>query len=303
MGADAMTASRVGAVVVTYRSEPFVGACISALQRSTIPIDIVVVDNGSDDRTVEVIRREHPGVTVVEQDNRGFAAGNNRGLDVLRRNGAAYAFLINPDAVVESDCAERLAAWMADRSNVGIVSPKVHFPDGKTIWFGGATIDWATGDTPQRGNGQPDTGQFDTAEPMERACGAAMLVRMEAAARVGPMPEEYFLYFEETDWSRRFIAAGYELYYVPAAVCRHAVSSSTGRESALYRYYMTRNNMLFMSRYGGEHWPAYRSAMVRRSLRSIGYCFRHPGRRALTHAWVTLRGHTDFLLGRFGRRW
>ena len=117
------------------------------------------------------------------------------------------------------------------------------------------------------------------------------------------MPEEYFLYFEETDWCRRFAAAGHELLYVPAATGRHERSSSTGRDSPLFWYYITRNNLLFMSRFGREHRATFRSALRRSRLSRMRSWIRRPSRENLSRIWAVSKGYLDFARGRFGKGW
>ncbi len=293
----------VAAIVVTYQSERFVAECLDSLVRCMDPENVVVVDNGSIDGTAELVARRYPRIHLIRQRNVGFAGGNNVGLEWSRRRGCRYAFMLNPDAVAGPDCIHVLTDFMDRHEDTAIASPKVHWSDGKTIWFGGAIIDWENGLTPHVGNGEADVGQFDRTARMERACGAAMMVRLSAVDRIGPMPEDYFLYFEEADWSRRFVDAGYSLYYVPAATCRHAPSSSTGEDSPLSWYYMTRNNLLFMSRHGKAHWRSFRKSLRRRSYRNAKNCLRRPNALNLRRVGAIVKGYADFALGRFGRGW
>jgi GT2 family glycosyltransferase len=299
----AVSPPSVSAIVVTYNCADYVGRCLESLARSSTPMDVVVVDNGSADGTAGAVRRGHPAVAVIEQENVGYAGGNNTGFDWARRRGSRYAFVVNPDVAVGPRCVERLVEFMDGHDRSAIASPKIHYPDGRTIWFAGASIDWTTGATPHRGMGQIDSGQFDEVQTMDRTCGAAMLVRMSAVERIGPMPDDYFLYFEETEWSRRFIAEGFELHYVPAAECVHAASSSTGENSPLVWYYLTRNNLLFMSRCGQAHWATFDASFRRRCSSIVKGWLRRPSAGNLRRAWAVIKGQRDFAAGRFGRRW
>jgi len=293
----------VVAIVVTYNSAGYIGACLDSLAKSPVPLDVVVVDNGSSDGTAAAVRRAHPSVVVVAQANLGYAGGNNAGLARACDTGCRYAFIVNPDVVIDPGCVAHLVAHMDAHPDVAIACPKILRPDRRTIWFAGATINWEEGVSNHRGQDQPDEGQFDEAGPMDRACGAAMLVRMSAVERVGRMPEDYFLYFEEMDWSLRFVAAGYGLAYVPSASCLHDASSSTGHMSPLVYYYMTRNNLLFMSRFGRDHWASFSAALRRRSLFNVRWWLARPSAGNLCRVWAVARGYADFRLGRLGRRW
>lgn len=298
-----MTAPRVLAIVVTFNSTSQILACIDALSASSLAVDVLVVDNGSADGTAAFVRRERPSVVVIEQDNRGYAGGNNRGLIHAKSAGKQYALVVNPDIVLDRDCVERLVAFADEHPLVALASPKIYYPDRKTIWFAGARINWIDGTTPQVGQGQIDIGIPGPPEPIERACGAAMLVCMDAVSQVGPMAEEYFLYFEEVDWSVRFVAAGWELFIVPAARCVHAPSSSTGVDSPLLWYYLTRNNLLFMSRFGRANGKTFRRALGRRSWQQIRRCLEHPSQRNFHRAGAVAKGWLDFALRRFGKGW
>jgi GT2 family glycosyltransferase len=298
-----MNEAAVAAIVVTYNSGRHIGPCLDALARSSIPIDVVVVDNGSRDGTAALVRRDHPSVTLIEQENFGYAAGNNRGLEHIGPSRYRYAFIVNPDAVVAPECVERLVRFADERPKTAITCPKIYFADGRTIWFAGSTIDWDDGTTSHLGYGEIDSGGYDAVAPIDRACGAAMLVRMDAVRAVGPMTEDYFLYFEETDWSLRFVAAGYELFYAPDATCRHDASSSTGHGSPLYWYYMTRNCLVFMSRFGRAHWRRFRPAIRRRSWRAVRGWLRRPNRRNLACIVAVSKAHLDFARNRLGKGW
>ena len=98
------------------------------------------------------------------------------------------------------------------------------------------------------GFGETDKGLYDLAHPTPYAHGAAMMVKREAIDKVGLMPECYFLYYEELDWSMMFTRAGYSIWYEPACTIYHKESQSTGQNSPLKTYYLTRNRLLFVKR-------------------------------------------------------
>jgi GT2 family glycosyltransferase len=98
------------------------------------------------------------------------------------------------------------------------------------------------------GSGEQDKGQYDTAHPTPYAHGAAMMVRRKAVDKAGLMPECYFLYYEELDWSMMMRRAGYDIWYEPAATIYHKESQSTGQNSPLRTFYITRNRLLYVKR-------------------------------------------------------
>ena len=108
------------------------------------------------------------------------------------------------------------------------------------------------------GFGEEDHGQYDTAHPTPYAHGAAMMVKREAIEKAGLMPECYFLYYEELDWSMMLRRAGYDIWYEPACTIYHKESKSTGQNSPLRTYYITRNRLLFVQR-NNQHITRYLS--------------------------------------------
>ena len=109
------------------------------------------------------------------------------------------------------------------------------------------------------GFGEEDHGQYETAQPTPYAHGAAMLIKREAIDKVGLMPECYFLYYEELDWSMMFTRTGYQIWYEPKCTIYHKESQATGQNSPLRTYYITRNRLRLVKRnyQGVPKWLSY----------------------------------------------
>ena len=131
-----------------------------------------------------------------------------------------------------------------------MVCPKIRFTwGGNPIQFAGYTpLSKITMRNQAIGWGEQDYGQYDTAHPTPYAHGAAMMVKREAIEKAGLMPECYFLYYEELDWSMMIRRAGYDIWYEPAVIVYHKESQTTGQQSPLRTYYITRNRLLFVKR-------------------------------------------------------
>ena len=131
-----------------------------------------------------------------------------------------------------------------------MVCPKICFTWGtnKIQYAGYTTLSKITVRNQSIGFGEEDKGQHNTAHPTPYAHGAAMLIKKEAIEKVGLMPEDYFLYYEEIDWSMMFARAGYEIWYDPGCTIYHKESQSTGQNSPLRTYYMARNRLLLVKR-------------------------------------------------------
>ena len=94
----------------------------------------------------------------------------------------------------------------------------------------------------------PDDGSYDTPHPTPYLHGAAMIIKREVIEKIGMMPEIFFLYYEELDWSTSMTRAGYELWYEPRCTVFHKESQSTGQLSKLRTYFLTRNRLLYARR-------------------------------------------------------
>ena len=212
------------------------------------PYEVVVVDNGSTIDEAQTIRTAFPKAVVLRSEkNLGFAGGNNLGIEKAK---GEYLFLLNNDTVLSDNGVIKLMQRMDETPSIGIISPKIRFyDDEQPIQFAGYTA--LTKITLRHnliGYQEPDNGQYDQAKPTPYVHGAAMLVRRSAIDRAGMIPEIFFLYYEELDWCERFTEVGYTLWYDPASTVFHKESQSTGQNSPLRMYYLTRNRLLFAYR-------------------------------------------------------
>ena len=218
----------------------------------TIPfnenMEVIVVDNASNNLEAETIAQRYPQIRVIKSgQNRGFAGGNNIG--ILAAQGK-YVFLINNDTFFKDFKVQTLIDRIESSPKIGIVCPKIRFAwnDNPIQYAGYMPLSKVTVRNSAIGFGEDDHGQYDTAHPTPYAHGAAMLIRRDAIEKVGLMPECYFLYYEELDWSMMFSRAGYQIWYEPKCTIYHKESQSTGQNSPLRTYYLTRNRLLLVQR-------------------------------------------------------
>lgn len=211
-------------------------------------MEVIVVDNASKNLEAEAITKRYPQVKVIKSDkNLGFAGGNNLGIIAAQ---GKYLFIINNDTVFKDFNIQVLIDRIESSSTIGIVCPKIRFAwDNNPIQYTGYTpLSRITIRNRAIGFGENDHGQYDTAHPTPYAHGAAMLIRRDAIDKVGLMPECYFLYYEEIDWSMMFTRAGYQIWYEPTCTIYHKESQATGQNSPLRTYYLTRNRLLLVRR-------------------------------------------------------
>ena len=272
-------------------------------------LEVIVVDNASREDEAARIASRYPHVrTLRSPENLGFAGGNNLGIRAAR---GRYLFFVNNDTVFLTDPAQKqglayfqpLLDRLASSPHIGVVCPKIRFAWGDhPLQFAGYTpLSPITLRNHSIGFGQPDEGQFDTPHPTPYAHGAAMMVKREALERTGLMPECYFLYYEELDWSMMFARQGYTLWYEPSVTIYHKESQSTGQDSPLKTYYITRNRLLLARR--NVSFPlrllsyAYLIGLV--ALRDL---LRYALQRRTSQLRAVCCGIGDFLRGRQGKR-
>jgi len=221
--------SEVSVVVVTYDAAEYLERCLESVRGH----ETIVVDNGSSDDSVEIARRL--GASVVEQENRGLAAGWNEG---LRRASGDYVFILNADAWAVDDAVERLASFMDEHPLAAVVGPRLRNPDGSlqrsvrgfpTPWRLATEYFFLRKLAPRsRALNAFYAGGFahDRVTEAEFVMGAAMLVRLAAVDEVGLLDERFFLFSEETDWHYRFHQAGWQVLFTPDAEVVHVGGAS-----------------------------------------------------------------------------
>jgi len=211
-------------------------------------MEVIVVDNASKQDEASVISEKYPQVKVIRSPkNLGFAGGNNLGIKEAQ---GKYILLINNDTYFKEFNIDAHIDKLESSNKIGIVCPKLRFAWGNNpIQFAGYTpLTNITVRNQAIGFGEEDKGQYDKAHPTPYAHGAAMLIKREAIKKVGLMPECFFLYYEEIDWSMMFTRAGYEIWYDPTCTVYHKESQTTGQNSPLRTYYITRNRLLLVKR-------------------------------------------------------
>lgn len=293
--------ARISIISVNYNGFALTAAMIDSLRRHvTTPLEIVVVDNGSARDEAALLRERYSDIVVLRSDeNLGFAGGNNLG---IRAATGDCLLLLNNDTEVTDNTLHHLAETLDADPSIGAVCPKIRFwTPPQAIQFAGYTsLTRITLRNGLIGFGQPDDGSYDSPHETPYAHGAAMMVRREAVGKAGPMPEEYFLYYEELDWSERLREAGYRIVYDPRATVFHKESATTGQQSPLRSYYLTRNRLLFARR--NRRGAARRLSIIYQLgvalPKSVAAALLH-GRRDLAAA--ALRGCRDFLRHKTGK--
>jgi len=266
--------AEVAVVVVTYNAMPWLTRCLE----SVAGVECVVVDHGSTDGSVEAARAA--GVTVVEQENLGLAAGWNRG---LRETEGRYVLILNADAWLLDGALERLVAFADAHPRAAVVGPRLRNPDGTlqrsvrgfpTLWRLATEYLFLRKLAPHStALNAFYAGGFDheSVREAEFVMGAVMLVRREAIAEVGPLDESFFLFSEEVDWCYRFAQAGWEVVFTPEAEAVHVGGASHG--GRLFDQQLL-GHLRFLAKHRGLAYAERARKLLVVSLRLRGLLFR-----------------------------
>jgi len=246
-------------VVLSWRGRRDTLACVASLVDGSPGVDVLVVDNGSEDGVLDAVRDRWPHVATLQTgENLGFAGGMNRGLAWGLERGYALLTVLNNDTVVDPGALDRLAALAAGRAAAGPrivrLAPGRHAgpeDDDAPLWFAGGVLDALDG-LPRHRAAEEAAADVAAGRPFatDLLTGCCVCASAGTWREVGPFDPRFFLNFEDSDWSLRARRAGVRLVVDPGAVVRHRVSASfTGPASYLGTFYYARNALLFAARW------------------------------------------------------
>lgn len=285
----------VGVVTVLYNSEPYVDEFLASLQRQArdVPLRLYAIENGATGEALERLRALAaaagiPGEFVRNAANAGVAKANNQGIALALRDGCTHVLIANNDIACGEGVLRRLLAEVTDWRRAA--TPRILVAGSDAVWYaGGALALW----TARGGVHLPEATPPQMTTPVretEYAPTCFLLCHAETFSRVGVMDEQYFVYYDDVDFSLRCHAAGVALRYVPQAVVDHKVGGSTGGSESLFTlYYANRNRIYFIRKHlRGPQWLvalayAYATRLVK-SLRA-GPAARREIWRGLADGW------------------
>lgn len=199
-------------VVLNWNGLADTTACLESLARLDYRnYEIVVVDNGSKDGSVEHFRAAYPDMILFEnQVNKGFTGGNNIGINYAMRRGADYVWLLNNDTVIAPESLNKLVECAEVESSAGMLSPLIcYFDDPERVQFRGSVINWETMELSYPASNE----ELASWGPDQRRdmClwGTALLIKRRVIERIGTFRENYFAYWEDTEYCLRAIRAGF----------------------------------------------------------------------------------------------
>jgi hypothetical protein len=242
---------QIAIVILNWNNGPDVIECVESLRKSTyVNYRIYIADNGSSDNSVDDIQNAYPDIPLIlNRKNKGFAGGNNPGIEHALEHGADFVLLLNNDTTVAPDFLGHVVCVAESDPATGIVSPKIYYySEPGRLWFAGGVIDLWKGHTRHLGDLEVDQGQYDHVADVDFVSGCAMLIKRKVIEDIGMLYEPMFLYYEDSDFCARARHAGYRIVMAPEAKIWHKVSSTTGKIKDLQWFYGTRNMLIFEKR-------------------------------------------------------
>lgn len=302
-----LNAPAVTFVVVSWNQQQLTLDCLTSLYEQEYPkFDVILVDNGSRDGSVQAIRETFPQVMIKENgENLGIAAANNVGIRHALDKGTDYVFLLNNDTVVDPHMLTHLVAVAETEPDIGATGPTMlYFDEPEIIWCAGNHIEWSTGSTFRLFADEPLTA-VENSPPIDVdfVTSCAVCIRAEAIQDVGLMDEQYFIYYDETDWFARAQASGWRSVYVPEAKMWHKVSAAMGTASPATDYYMMRNVIRFLSKNksGLAKTQSVLRVVMRGLLTIAAYTAKPHGGNRIANRNARLLALRDAMLGRWGK--
>lgn len=237
-----MSVPALSVVIVSYQVRDLLERCLSSVRNAanSPALEIIVIDNASNDGTPEMVRTKFPAVQLVTNtENLGFSRANNIGLERAR---GRYWMLLNPDTEIPSDAPnpfQLFISFMDQHPRAAVCGASLFYPDGTRqhsafrfptlaqVYMDLFPVNWRLRESSW--NGRYPFSRYERGEPfqIDHPLGAAFFVRPEAAKQVGLLDEDFFIYAEEVDWCMRFKRAGWQVWCVPQARIIHYEARST----------------------------------------------------------------------------
>lgn len=301
-------------VLVNWNGKKDTLECLSSLQNVTYPnFTTLVIDNGSSDDSVTSIRARFPDVPIFEtKKNLGFAGGNNVGIEWALKKDFDWILLLNNDTTVDPSFLHEFMEATKKEPKAKILGAKIYrYHDPDRIDHLGGVWNPAIGEFESLGFAKTDDqASYEQMLPVDYVCGAALLMHRSVPERIGSLENNFFLFWEETDFCTRARRAGMEVWTAPKAKIWHKVSSSfTGGKPQMH-YFWWRSRLLWVHRncFSYEKKLLYRNVI----LPDLWKAFRHYlllslfRKRTLENRQKAMRhkagliGAVHYFLGKFG---
>lgn len=269
-----MTDPKVAIVILNWNAYKETYECLKSLEGLVYRnFEVFLVDNDSKDGSFSNLQEDnerkkfHIAIHFLQSgSNLGFAGGNNVAIRKAYGLNFPYYWMLNNDTVIDKNSLSYLVDELDKHPDVGIAGSKIYYYNSNIIWFAGGIVNTFTGNTRHIGLREEDKGQYNARNETDYISGCSLFFRRQLIDSIGFMKEDYFLYFEETDWNLRAHNKGWKVIFVPESHVYHKVSLSSGGEknpSPFVAFYDIRN----------AYWMIKRTQ--NRSKACISYCYKY----------------------------
>lgn len=258
-----MCEDAVAVILVNYNGRVYNEKCIQSIlsSKGIAKLQVVVVDNASSDGSLQELQVRFENDERVQlialEDNYGFARGNNEGIKWAREKGFRFFLLLNNDTEIAPYAICHMLSLQ--KKTDSIVVPKILYADQRDIiWCAGGKLTPVIRKAVQCGCNQKDVGQYDQDRDCDFANGCCLLLTDGIIQRIGLLDEDFFLYYEDTEYSMRAAKAGIKICYCYEARVYHKVNGSTmGNASPANAYYISRNWLMCNHKYLGRKYGLF----------------------------------------------
>jgi GT2 family glycosyltransferase len=287
-------------IVVTHNRTELALTTLSSARAATGALDVewIVVDSGSSENTADAVAAAYPDVVLLRERNIGFAAANNRALNLVR---GRYVLLLNPDVEVVDGTFERLLDRLDAEPGIGMASVRQTSADGSLqysmrrypspwLTLGEAIAAPRSGPLARWREEESRTELYETEVSADWLVGAFLIARAEALAEVGTLDERFFLYSEETDWCYRFHQAGWRVVHLPVMTVVHRSANAADTAKQAFGHAEGERPDVYAQlsyakiQFAEKHWGRLRALVMR-----AGLILRHAPRFAVSAALSSLQ--------------
>lgn len=244
-----MKCPKVSIIVLNFNGEEDTMECLESLKKINYPnCEIILVDNGSTDGSVESLKKTYPEIGIIENgSNLGFSEGNNEGIRKAMENKTDYILMLNNDTIVDPGFLAKLIKAAERDSKIGVVGPVIyHYNDANKIQSAGSRVSLKTGECSLIKEDRIIKDNSKEPYDVDYVVGCALLAKSKLFEEIGELNKAYFAYWEETDWCFRVRKRGYKVLCVPGAKIWHKGGATSKKTSGFTEYHMGRNMFWFM---------------------------------------------------------